>query len=164
MSKSDQSMRMSWPTAVVAIALSYGSPVAADWNVTEYRDDKTDSRFSVAMLAAISGEAWLRVRCGNDRMFPAIILAKSVTPPDVVRLRATYKFDTSNPVSRMAMLADKGRELWLWVDEPLSTVQRISRGRRLSVELFPTGDEKMSLEFNLTGSDRIIPQVQCPRL
>lgn len=149
---------------LLSTILSNGPAISAGWNVTEYRDNKTNSRFNVAILPANSGEAWLRIRCINDRLFPAIILAKPVTPPDVVRLRASYKFDSSSAVQRTATLADKGRELWLWIDEPLSTLQRISRGRRLLIELFPRSDESMLLEFDLSGADRVVPQVRCPEL
>ena len=155
-------MRISRAIAVLATMVAGSAPVAADWNVTEYRDDRTNARVNVGTLPAASGDAWLRLRCVNDRMFPAVILAKAVTAPDIVRLRVTYKFDTSAAVTRMSMMAEKGRELWPWVDEPLSTVQRISRGRRLLIELLPGPDEKVSLEFNLTGSDRVVPRVQCP--
>ena len=157
-------MRMSLAIIVLAILLAGSSPVAAEWNVTQYRDDRTDVRYNVATLPENSGRARLRIQCVNGRMLPAVVIAKPMTPPDVVRLRATYKFDSAAPVRRMAMLADKGRELWLWIDEPESTLQRIARARRLLIELFLAADESVSLEFDLTGADRIIPQVRCPQL
>jgi hypothetical protein len=90
------------------------------------------------------------------------VLAKAVTAPDVVRLRTTYKFDSARAEPRMAMVVDKGRELWLWVDEPETTLLRITRSRRLLIDLFPGPDDTVSLDFDLTGADRIIPQVRCP--
>jgi len=160
--KSAVLMRMSRAIVVLVITLAGRSPVAAEWNVTQYRDDKTNIAFNVATLPDNGGRARLRIQCVNDRMFPAVIIAEPMTPPDVIRLRATYKFDAARPVPRMAMLADKGRELWLWIDEPESTLQRIARSRRLLIELFPAADQSVSFEFDLTGADRIIPQVRCP--
>lgn len=155
---------MSRAIVVLAIILAGRSPVAAEWNVTQYRDDRTNARFNVATLPEHSGRARLRIQCVNGRMLSAVVMTQPVTPPEVVRLRATYKFDSARPVPRMAMLADKGRELWLWIDEPESTLQRIARARRLLIELFPAADESLSLEFDLTGADRVIPQVRCPPL
>jgi hypothetical protein len=147
---------------LLATTFAGGSPLWADWNVTQYRDDRTNDTFNVATLPDKSDRAWLRIRCVNGRMFSAVILAKPITPPDVVRLKATYKFDSAAAVSRTAMLADKGIELWLWIGEPETTLQRIARAHRLLIELFPIGDETVSLEFDLSGANRIVPQVRCP--
>jgi hypothetical protein len=155
-------MRISPAIIVLAIALAVSSQLAADWNVTQYRDDKTNNRFNVGTLPDASGQARLRIQCINGRTFSAVVLANAVTPPDVVRLRATYKFDSTRAVQRTATLVDKGRELWLWVDEPETTLQRIARSRRLLIELFPNPDDAVSLDFDLTGADRVIPQVRCP--
>jgi hypothetical protein len=155
-------MRIPIAIVVSAIAAAASTPVKADWNVAPYRDDKTNVRMNIATLADTSGQARLRIQCVNGRTFSAILLAQAVTPPDVVRLRASYKFDSARAVQRMAMLVDKGRELWLWVDEPETTLIRITRSRRLLIELFPTPDEPVSLDFDLTGADRVIPQVRCP--
>jgi hypothetical protein len=155
-------MRISPATVMLATAMAACSSAAAEWNVTQYRDDKTNNRFNVATLADSSGQARLRIQCINGRMFSAVLIAQPVTPADVVRLRATYKFDSARAVPRMAMLVDKGRELWLWTDEPETTMIRITRSRRLLIELFPTSDETVSFDFDLTGADRIIPQVRCP--
>ena len=131
-------MRMTPATIVLAITIAASSPIAADWNVTQFRDDRTSNRVNVATLPDSGGQARLRVQCINGRTFSAVVLAKAVTAPDVVRLRTTYKFDAARAVPRMAMLVDKGRELWLWVDEPETTLLRITRSRRLLIELFPS--------------------------
>ncbi|MBX9773625.1 MAG: hypothetical protein K2Y71_04345 [Xanthobacteraceae bacterium] len=155
-------MRHSPAIVAAATVLTLSAPVAAEWNVTQYRDNKTSTLFNVATLADSGAQARLRMQCINGRMFTAIILANAVTPPDIVRLRATYKFDSARAVPRTAILVDKGRELWLWTDEPESTLQRIARSRRLLIELFPNPDDTVSLDFDLTGADRVVPQVRCP--
>ena len=154
-------MRMT-PATIVLATVAASSPIAAEWNVTQLRDDRTGNRVDVATLRDNGGQARLRIQCINGRTFSAVVLAKAVTPPDVVRLRTTYKFDSARAVPRVAMLVDKGRELWLWVDEPETTLLRITRSRRLLIELFPGPDDTVSLDFDLTGADRIIPKVRCP--
>jgi len=155
-------MRVSRAMVVLTFSLGAETPVAAEWNVTPYQDNKTNNTFNVATLPDNGGEARLRIQCINGRTFPAVLISKPVTTPDIVRLRTTYKFDSARAVPRMTMLVDKGRELWLWIDEPESTLQRIARSRRLLIELFPNPNDTVAFEFDLTGADRIIPQVRCP--
>jgi hypothetical protein len=155
-------MRMTPATIMLATSVAASSPIAAEWNVTQLRDDRTSNKVNVATLSDSGGQARLRIQCINSRTFSAVVLAKAVTAPDVVRLRATYKFDAARAEPRLAMVVDKGRELWLWVDEPETTLLRITRSRRLLIELFPGPDDTVSLDFDLTGADRIIPQVRCP--
>jgi hypothetical protein len=157
-------VRTSRLALALVVVLAGSRPLAADWNVTQFRDDRTGDSYNLASLAASDGGAWLRMKCVNRRMFPNLAFAKPITAPNIVRVRATYKFDSGAPMSRMAPVVDKGREVWLWVGEPESTVQRIARGRTLLVEMFPAAEETVAFQFNLTGADRIVPQVRCPPL
>jgi hypothetical protein len=147
--------------AVIAALAAISTPLAADWNVTRYIDDRTRQAFNIATLPATNQQAQIRLRCINDRIFPDIVLAQPVAPPDIVRIRASQQFDTAPATSRMVALYDKGRELWLWSDQPYSTLLRIARARRLLVEVFPPEGEARSFEFDLTGADKVVPQVQC---
>ena len=157
-------MRIS-PILGLAVMLAGSAPAAADWTVTPLTDVRTKTTHNMATLAASGGAATLRMRCVNGRTWPDLIFTQPIAPPNIVRLRTTYQFDTSKPVTRSVTVSDKGRELWLWVGEPASTVQRILRARRLLVEVtLPAGDEVASFEFDLTGADRIVPQAQCPPL
>ena len=158
-------MRISPAVVGLASVLAGSAPAAADWNVSQTTDVRTNTTHNVATLAASGGAATLRMRCVNGRTWPDLIFSQPIVPPKIVRLRATYQFDSSKPVTRSATVSEKGRELWLWVGEPASTMQRILRARRLLVEVtLPAADEPVSFEFDLTGADRIVPQVQCPPL
>jgi hypothetical protein len=155
--------RMRTTRAIVCLvaALISGSLFAADWNVTRYMDDKTGQKYSLASLAASDGGAWLHIRCANGRMFPKIVLARAMTPPNVLRLRTTFRFDTGAATTRMAAVAENGRELLPWLFEPETTVQRIARARLLLVEIFRTADDSVAFEFDVRGADRVVPQVRC---
>jgi hypothetical protein len=43
-------MRMTPATIVLAITVAASSPIAADWNVTQLRDNRTSNKVNVATL------------------------------------------------------------------------------------------------------------------
>jgi len=138
--------------------ITFVSPALAEWQVSTYIDPMTDRTTIVATLPAVAGQGTLRVACLNGRQTPEISFPTQVS---FLRIKTEHRFDDDPIVARIAPVSRDGRELGLWVGDPVAAAKRLAKAKRLRVQIFPVGTPAAFVDFDTTGADKALGQVKC---
>ena len=116
----------------------------------------TDKQVSGALLPAPDESAGIRVTCnGSDLVFDR--------PIGFGRMGVNYRFDDGPVTPRIAGMSSDGRTAWLWPLDAAEARNKMARGKRLRIEIFPTGASSRFIEFDLTGAKEAFAQMKCSK-
>lgn len=144
----------------VALAVLAGTAVSAraDWKISTYTNAMTDRTETAATLSATKGQATLRLACLKGRTIPEVNFPSHV---GFLRIDTDHRFDDGPVISRTTPLSRDGRSLLLWSGDTAAALKKLTKAKRLRVQIFPLAAPAEFLEFNLAGADKALGQVHC---
>lgn len=142
---------------LIALAMTFATGAHAAWDIQRFTDPLTDRTYASAELLPTTGPGKLAVHCVNggataDLVFPRVI--------GFGEIGANYRFDDASVVMRIAPIATSGRDIWMWLHDAES-IRRMTKAKRLRVQLFPVASEPVFIDFDMTGAAEAISQVRC---
>jgi len=149
---------MRLPIIIIAGSIGGSTFAHAAWDIQKYTDPLTDKTYTSAELIPKSGPGKLDIHCVNGSPWPDLVFTGII---GFGKIDANYRFDDGTVIMRSTTIANDGRTVWLFLQWPPFNVQKMTKAKRLRVQLFPVARDPVFIDFDMTGAAEAISQVKC---